>query len=207
MNDEKEIDILRLARVVLKRWPFILVAAVLGALLMLLYTEFFVTPLYSSTASVYISNKVEYNTNSESVDITDVYSSQALVPVYSSIVRTNSALEKVSKSCGLPYTAKQIASMLSTYTVTDTAVLKLTVVNPIAEHSSILANSIATTAISEITKFAPGSTAYIIDEAEIPRSPFSPSVKKNVLMGFLVGAVLVIAVVVIMEIMDTKLKD
>ncbi len=207
MNDEKEIDLLRLFNAAFRRWPFVLGAAVLGAVVMLLYTMFLVTPLYSSTASVYISNKVAYNTNSESVDITDVYSSEALVPVYSSIVGTNTALEKVAKSCGLPYTAKQIASMLYTEQIEDTAVLKLTVVNPNPEHSSLLANAVATTAISEITKFAPGSSAYIIDAAEMPEAPFSPSVKKNVLLGFIAGAMAVIAVAVVMELLDTKMKN
>ncbi len=207
MNNEREIDMSKLFWAMLRCWPSIAGAAALGTVLMFLYTNLLVTPLYGATASVYISNKVDYDTNSESVDVADVYSSEALVPVYSSIVGTNTALEKVVKNSGLPYSAKQIASMLSTHQIEDTAVLELTVVNPYPEHCEILANEIATTAIGEITKFAPGSSAYIIDAAEAPKAPFYPSKKKNIFLGFVGGALIAAVLAMIREILDTKLKD
>lgn len=206
MEQNKEIDVLKILFAVKKRLIFVVLAAVIGAAAMFFYTRFFAVPMYRAEALVYISNKVTYNTGTDSVDRTDIDSSVQLVPVYRSIIKTNAALDKVSQSCGLPYTTKQISSMISTSQIEETAVMRISASAPVAEHCSVLANSVATTGISEITKFAPGSSAYIIDEAETPSAPYSPSMKKNMILGFFVGAMIVIAATVVLELMDTRLK-
>ena len=212
MDSNKEIDILRLVNVALRRWYLILGVGVLCALLVFMYTTFLVTPMYSATAQVYISNKVDYSTNMEEVNINDVYSSQALVPVYSTMVRTNMVLDKVAnspelKEAGIEYTAEQLQRLLSTQQEGKTAVLRITVVNPNKEYCAVIANSVATTGVAEIPNVAPGSTAYIMDEAETPEDPYSPSVPMNTVLGFLFGAVLAAVIVVLKDIFDTKLKD
>lgn len=212
MDSRNEIDVVRLLNVALKRWYIILVAGVLCAALMFLYTTFLITPMYSASAKVYISNKVDYNTNMEEVNINDVYSSQALVPVYSTMVRTNMVLDKVATSselreAGIEYTSGQLSSMISTRNEENTAVLWITAVNPNKEYCAIIANSVATTGIAEIPNAAPGSTAYIMDEAEVPDAPFSPSVPKNTVMAFIIGAIAAVLVIVLRDVFDTKIKE
>ncbi len=213
MDNTKEIDVLRLAKVALRRWYVILGVGVICAALVLLYTVFLVTPLYSATAKVYIKNKVDYNTNQEEVNINDVYSSQALVPVYSTMIRTNMVLDKVVNSpelmdAGIEYTTAQLSEMISAEQQGDkTAILSITVVNPNKEYCSVIANAVVATGIAEIANVAPGSSADLLEPAETPEKPFSPSIPRNGILGFLVGAFVAAAIVVLSDVFDTKIKD
>lgn len=206
MEDNMEIDVFKLLLSLKRRLPAIAVAAVAGALIMFVVTYFFSVPMYRAEAKVYISNKVAYDSSSQSVDIVDINASIQLVPVFSQLIGTETVLDKVAAASQLPYTARQIADLVHTEQIEDTAVLKVSVVSPNPEHSAVLANTFATTGITEITKVAPGSSAYLIDEAEAPALPYSPSLPKRVLIGFFAGALIVAAVVVIKELFDTKVR-
>lgn len=212
MDSTKEIDVLRLVKVALRRWYIIIGAGILCAALVLLYTVFLVTPLYSATAKVYIKNKVDYNTNQEEVNINDVYSSQALVPVYSTMIRTNMVLDKVLESpelveAGIDYTTADLSNMISTEQEDETAVLAITVVNPDKEICSLIANAVVETGIAEIANVAPGSSADLLEPAETPEKPFSPAVGRDGIIGFFVGAFVAVLVIVLKDIFDTKIKD
>ncbi len=206
-NSEKEIDILKLLLALKRRIIPIVAAALLGAAVMYLYTEFLAVPMYRSSASVYISNKIQYNTNTSSVDLADFNSSVQLVPVYSSFVKTSTALNRVIQDTGLDYTVKELKKMVSTSPVDETAILKISASAPDPEDSASIVNALATLGVTEMSRFAMGSTAYIIDSAEAPEAPYAPSTKKNVLIGFLAGAFIAAAVVIVMELVDTRLKD
>ncbi len=207
MENNKEIDIFKLLLALKRRIIPIIAAAILGAVAMYLYTELFAVPMYRSSASVYISNKIQYNTNTSSVDLADFNSSVQLVPVYSSFVKTATALNKVIQSTGLDYTVKELKRMVSTSPVDETAILQISVSAPDPEDSARIVNALATLGVTEMSRFAMGSTAYIIDAAEAPMAPYAPSTKKNVMIGFMGGVFAAAAIVIIMELLDTRLKE
>ncbi len=207
MEENYELDIMKLLRALRKYWPAVAASAVVCAFLMLIFTHFFSVPMYRAEAVVYISNRVAYDTSRNSVNIVDVDASKQLVPVYSSLILTNAVLDKVAEASGLPYNAKQISRFITTQQIEDTAVLRIAVSAPVAEHCAVLANATATTGITEITKIAPGSSAYIIDAAEAPVEPYAPSMPKRVAVGFVIGALIAAAAVVVRELLDTKIDS
>lgn len=207
MEENFEIDVLRLLLALKKRLPWVIAAAILGALIMFIMTQFFSVPMYRSEAMVYISNKVAYDTDIQSVNIVDVNTSIQLVPVFSQLINTNAVLEKVAAASQLPYSAGQISRLIRTEQIADTAVLKVIVSGTDPQAIAVLANTVATTGISEITKVAPGSSAYLIQEAEAPLAPYAPSMPKRVVMGFFFGAVLAAALVILWALLDTKIHS
>ncbi len=207
MGENYEIDIMKLLRALRKYWPWTVVSAVACALFVFVWTYFFSAPMYRAEAVVYISNRVAYDTSRNSVNIVDVDASKQLVPVYSSLILTNAVLDKVAEASGLPYEAKQISRFITTEQIDDTAVLRIAVAAPVAEDAAVLANTTAITGITEITKIAPGSSAYIIDAAEAPAEPYSPSLPKRVALGFLIGAFIAAAIIVVREMFDTKVNS
>ena len=56
-NGEIEINLFDLGYALLKKWWAILICALVCALAMGFYTEYFVTPVYKSDATLYILNK------------------------------------------------------------------------------------------------------------------------------------------------------
>lgn len=59
------------------------------------------------------------------------------------------------------------------------------------------------TKMGEIMKSDPPTT---VENAETPQDPISPSLKKNTILGFLAGAVLVCAILVIQFLLNDNIK-
>ena len=50
------------------------------------------------------------------------------------------------------------------------------------------------------------SDVTTLDEAEVPQSPSSPNIRRNVLLGFIAGADLMVVLMVVVEVLDDRVK-
>ena len=56
---------------------------------------------------------------------------------------------------------------------------------------------IAVTKVSDVTT---------LEEAEVPNSPSSPNIRRNTLIGFLAGGFLISVVILVVEVLDDRVK-
>ena len=56
---------------------------------------------------------------------------------------------------------------------------------------------------TDVTKVADVTT---LEEAEIPNAPSSPNIRRNTLIGFLAGGVLISVVILVVEVLDDRVK-
>lgn len=204
MNETVELDLRELGRVLLKRiWIILLCAVIVGAA-MLIYTVNFVTPLYKADVMMYVNNSSGVNT--QYMSSSDLAVAQRLVETYTSIISSYTVLDKVAQETGLDITGDQIRGMLSASAVGETEMFKVSVITKDPQMSADIANVIAEVAPGEIAKIIPGSSAKVVDYARIPQSRHSPSYTTNTILGFLCGAVLAMAVVLLENLLDTRIK-
>ena len=97
--------------------------------------------------------------------------------------------------------------MISFSSAEDAQILTLTVINPNPEHAYIIANAIADTAPIKATEIMDGSSVKVIDYAEQPLRPFSPTVFKNTVLGLILGFVISIGIAVLIEITDESIRE
>ena len=83
MNDQ--LDILSIVDILLRKWSMILISAVLVGIFAFVYSEVFISPVYSSTASLYV-NSTKQNMNEE-VSTQTLNSSRQLVMTYAEILQ------------------------------------------------------------------------------------------------------------------------
>ena len=50
------------------------------------------------------------------------------------------------------------------------------------------------------------SDVTTLDEAEVPQTPSSPNIRRNVLLGFIAGAGLMVVLMVVVEVLDDRVK-
>lgn len=199
-----EIDFLDVLKALGKRlWIIVLSGALVGAL-MLMYTVFFVTPLYQASVTLYINNRSINGSNS--VSSSDLAVALQLVETYTNIVRSDRVVDKVIEASGVELTTKQVKSMISAAAVGDTEIFQVVVTSPKPELSMKLANTIAEVAPGEIKGIIEGSSAKVIDYAKMPSGRSSPSYTKNTVLGTVIGAVLAALVVAILHLLDTRIK-
>lgn len=204
MNETIEIDLREIGRVLLKRVWIILLCAVIAGAAMLFYTVNFVTPMYKADVMMYVNNSS--SVNNQYMSSSDLAVAQRLVETYTSIITSHTVLDKVAEETGLNITGDQIRGMLSTSAVGETEMFKVSVVTRDPQMSADIANVIAEVAPGEIAKIIPGSSAKVVDYARIPRSRYSPSYTSNTILGFLCGAVLAVVVVLLENLLDTRIR-
>ena len=205
---EDEIDLLKLAAALWRKAWAIVLAVVLFATAALGYTAFFVTPLYEATALMYVnSSSISVGSTKVSISQGELSAAQSLVKTYIVILNTRSTLEEVIAQSGVPYTYEELSEMVSAESVNSTEVFGITVTSPDPTEAELLANTIAQILPERIASVVEGSSARIVDYAVAPSEKASPSLRKNTLIGALLGAVLSCGIIIVAELLDDKLQD
>ena len=65
----------------------------------------------------------------------------------------------------------------------------------------------AAVAPSEIANILSGSTTKVVDRAKVPTSPYTPNRSRNAMLGATVGAVAAVFYIVVITMMDVRIKS
>ena len=198
---EDTIDLLELFMGLLAHWTLIAATAVVGAVLMALYTFFLVTPMYKATATIYVVSR-----NDSVLNFSDLQVGSELTSDYIKVFEMWEVHEKVISNLDLDYTYTDMASMLSVTNTSDTRMLDITVTNPDPEEAAAIANEYADVGAKYISEKMKTDEPTLMSSARVPENPFSPNKSKNILLGFVVGFVLASAVVVLRTMLDDTYK-
>ena len=205
MNQNLEIDLRDVCKVLLKRAWIILLCAVLVGGAVLGYTMCFVSPQYQASVTMYVNNSSTKDKNY--VSSGDLAVALKLVTTYVNIIKSDRVLERVVEKTGLNATAGQIRPMISAEPEGETEMFRVTVTSFNPQMSADIANAIAQVAPAEIAEIIEGSSAKIIDEARVPTRRSSPSYTVNTIVGVLLGGLLSAMTFVLMHLLDVRIKS
>ena len=204
-NGVVEINVFELGYMLLQKWWMILISALIGGIVMWIVTAYLITPMYQSSATLYILNKTTSLTSIADIQIGNALSSDFQVIATSKPV-LDGAIEQIKEENGMKFTRTQILSGLSVSTIEDTRLLVIKVQHEDPEVACVIANAVAETTatrMAEVTKSEPPTMA---EWAEVAKKPISPSLVKNVAVGVLGAALLMMAFLAIIFISDDNIK-
>lgn len=200
-----EIDLLKLFSALWRRALVIILVALLAASAAFAVTLFFIEPTYQATASFYVNNSsISIGSMNYSISAGELSASSTLVNTYIYILKSRTTLEDVIEKGDLPYTYVQLNNMITTKTVANTAAFDVTVTSGSPTESEHIANTIATVLPERITEIVDGSSVRIVDYAIVPAHRAGPSYTKNLMIGFLVGAVLAAGIITVRFLIDEQ---
>ncbi len=206
-KDETEIDLQRIISALWQKAWLILVIAILCGALIFAATYYFITPVYQSSAMFYVNNSsLSLGDASLSIDSGDISASKNLVDSYIVILNTRTSLNDVIDYAGVDYTYKELRDMISAVSVNETEIFEVVVTGPDPYEAERIANAIAYILPKRIDSIIEGTSAKIVDTAIVAASPSSPSYTTNTIVGFLLGLVLTVAVIVLQEIFDITIR-
>mgnify|MGYP000201164960 CR=1 FL=1 len=200
-EDDMEIDLLELLFEFKKRAWIIILAAVLGCLGAGAYSRLILTPVYTSTAMVYVLSKETTLTS-----LADLQIGSQLTKDYKIIVTSRRVLNQVIEEMELDLTYKDLVEKVTIDNPQDTRILSISVEDPDPAMAKLIADKIATTSsdyIGDIMEMVPPK---LIEEGEIPILRSSPSNVKNALIGSLLGAVLVCGAITVNVVMNDTIR-
>jgi capsular polysaccharide biosynthesis protein len=207
-NSELEIDLLDLAKALLRRAWLIVVAAILVGTISYGYTYRCVTPLYKASAMMYVNNSgITVGGTSFSISGSEISAAKTLVETYSVILKTRTTLEDVIERDNLNYSYETLYNMVSSSAVNDTEIFQITVTSSSPTEAEQIANTLADILPEKISGIVAGSDVRVVDYAVVPASRISPSYTNSAAKGALLGAVLAAAYIVLRYLLDDKIHS
>lgn len=200
------IDLREVAKLLWRKARLIVLAGVLAAGAALAGTFFLITPKYTATVTMYVNN---YNNKDSFTTITsgDLSASAKLVDTYIAIIKSNTLLSEVAQEAQVSDSPGEIEKMITAHAVNSTEVFYVSVTCQSADEAARLVNTIAAVASDYIADIVEGSSVKVIDLAEVPNKRSSPSYTKNTAVGLMLGMLIMAGLILIREILDTRIKS
>ena len=202
----KEIDIFRILGAFLKHIWIIVLVAVLCAAIALAYAYFFITPKYQSSAMLYVNNGA-FSVGKTSLNLSDLTASKNLVDTYIIILKSRQTLEAVNERAGLDISISVLSRMISASAVNSTEIFRVTVTDTDPERATLIANSIAEVLPQKVEDIIGGSSVKVVYYEVVPSGRSAPSLTRYAMIGFVIGLVATLAVIVVIELLDDQVRD
>lgn len=200
-TEDVEIDLLELAGVLWRKVWAIVMCLVIGAVIAGGYTKLMITPQYTATSMIYILGQTTSITS-----VTDLQIRSELTADFTIMAKSRPVIEGVIDDLNLDMTYEQLESEISLENPTDSHILKIHVTDTDPEFAKKISNAMADSVADNISSVMATDKPSIAEKAVTPKAPSSPNLLKNTAMGGLIGAVLAIAVIVVMYLMDDTIK-
>lgn len=205
MNNQEvnaiEIDVLFLLKTIWRKKFLILLTAVLTAGLAFVYSSFLVTPQYDSTTRIYVvSQNVEAGaglTNQE------LQAGTYLAKDYREIILSQDVLTQVATELNLK---ESLIEKISVSIPVDTRIVSISVRDADPNEAARIANSLRTFAVQKVVEVTKVSDVTTLEEAVPAEEPTTPNTKRNILLGLLAGGILATGLVLVMEVLDDRVK-
>lgn len=198
-----EIDLLYLLKKLWEKKILILFSTVLFGLLALLISVFILKLTFTSSTRIYVANQTSDNNN---LTAQDLQAGTYLVNDYKEIITSDSVLLDVIAREGLSTTPKELTTDIDVEIPVNTRIITISVDSKSPEEAQQLANTlriVASEKIKEVTKVEDVTT---IEEAKLPETPSSPNISRNVLLGALVGGFITVVMILLLELLDDRVR-
>lgn len=198
---EQEIDLLWLAYALFKKIWLILVVSVICAFGVAGYTYFRVEPTYTSTSSMLVLAKETTLTS-----LTDLQLGSQLTKDYTLLIKSRPVLNQVIENLDLDMNYKTLDKCISIENPEDTRILYISVTLNDAEQAKVVVDELADVSAEFIGDKMEVTAPKIIEVGEISATKTGPSVFKNTIIGFMAGAFLVCAIIIILELLNDSIQ-
>ena len=218
-KQEDTIDLLKLFNILLNKLWLMIIVAFVFAVVSFAVTKTMIKPEYQATSKLYVYNKSDFG-SSGAVSSSDISTSKVLVNTYIVVLQSDSVLGQVVDTIaeyqgregfeflGIdPYTTKQLRGMISAGSINNTESFSVTVTAHDPYEAKFINDAILYFLPDEIIRVVKAGAVEIIDKANIPVDPSSPSIVKNTILGGFVGGVITAAIIVVMALFDNVIHS
>ena len=205
-KDEIVISLTDIWNIIKKNAAFIIVITLICAVGSFFITRYFIPKSYTSSIQLYVDistdseNKTNYNILSE-----QTYA-QNLVNTYIKMLNTNTFYTELSEHINNKYTAKQLSEMVSFSSDEKTEIFDAKVTSSSPNDSKLIADAVGEIAPEAISRLKSKATLKIVDYAQLPTVPSSPSEKKNVIIALIAGLVISVGISLLRAFLDKKMR-
>lgn len=181
---------------------WILLAVVIIIIFGNVFTLLTRTPLYQSNTTIVLVGE-----SKSGYSQTESQLNQNLIGTYSQIIKSRKVLNQVIKNLDLKMSVDELANSITTSSVEETEIIKITVDDPNAKQAKKITNEVAEVFAKEIKDIYNLENVEIIDKAELAKTPYNVNYVKDNIIYLVIGLVLSFGVVFVMYYFDTSIKS
>ena len=191
-NEEYDtIDLLEVLNAVRQHIAVLILCTLATAIAGFAITHFLITPQYESSALMIVNTRQD---TTSTVTSDQINSATKLVSTYSIIIKSDTVLQQVIDDLGLSLSYSDLKGRVTVSAVDDTQVMKITVRSNNPEWAR------------QVCEAVEAGSVKVISQASYSDVPVSPNIKKNTMLGAMVGLVLCLGVIFLQVILDNKIN-
>lgn len=169
------------------------------------------TPMYSSTAQVFVSAQFGDNTSDL---LTGISFTQQRITSYAKLATSPLVLQPVVQSLGLQSIEGALPGRISANVALSTVIIEITVIDESPYRAAQIANAVGdnlTKVVSTLEQPVNGGPlpvrVSVIQKGEVNTEPFTPNGKKNMQMALLIGLALALGQAFLRETLDFRVRN
>ena len=207
-RDYYVVDLAHILKVVWQRiWAIAIVSLITTAIGFSL-AAFVIPPSYSSSIMLYVNNSsFSVGDLGFSISSSELTAAQSLAKTYTVLLKNRTTLERLIDEIDTDYTWEEIEDMIESGPVNETEVMRVTVTCRNPYEAQKIANGVAKVLPQRVSEIVEGATMEVVDSAVAETDKVAPSIAAYTAMGFLLGALASILVLVILALMDNTVHD
>lgn len=205
MNQEYiEIDLLELAKAVLRRWWLIVILVAVAGSISAYRTVKYVVPVYQARATLFIGKE---SASLSSLSLDDLYIGGQLISDYKQLITTRAVTQTVIDELGLNAKPKDLTGNIGISDITDSRFMYVAYTDPIPERAQLIVNKLSQVLVEKAGTVVGVKNIQIVDSALTPENPIGPSLKKNVVIAAFIGGVLALGLIFLEIFMQNTVKN
>lgn len=201
-DDEIEIDLVELLYAIRRKLIWICLAGMICGAVAFGYTRLVLKPMYQSTTTMLVLTK-----ETTLASLADLQMGTQLTKDYEILTTSHQVVDKVIENLKLDITYDELVEDLNINNPGDSRVMEITITYPNAAEAKRIVDEVASVTSEFIGDKMEGIPPKIIDEGQVAEYPSSPSMKKNIALGILLGVMVSCGIVVILTLMDDTIKS
>lgn len=198
-------------RVLRRRWLLIVVTTLAALLAAGAFTAL-ATPQYTSTTQLFVSTQ---DGSGDGAYQGGLFSAQRVTSYADLVTKSTDLASSVVDSLELDETPAEVRGQVSAAVVPDTVNLQITVIDPEPRAAQAKAQAYAEALVDLIRRLetpeqegaAAPIKATIVDPASLSTSQVSPNPVRNLGLGLFLGLLLGVAIAVVRDLLDTRIKS
>lgn len=195
--------LLELLQLLRKRLALVITLPIVCALAMGVYSFFFMANTYTASTSLYVLTKTETDSGVSNSMYTDLNASQLLTNDVAALIKSDRVVGDTAKDLNMQNLA---AFDVSVSSETTTRVITLSVASEDASGAAVVANKLAENVSDVAQEVMNVQSVNVIDEAVAPSAPSGPNRPMYVAVAFMAGLFLAVAIVVVADMLNTKVR-
>lgn len=198
-----EIDFFFLLKKLWSRKFTIILMTFFFATIGLIGSIFLLEPAYTSTTKIYVVNK---RNTGESITTQDLQAGDYLVKDYKEIITSKDVLSTVIVNNNLDMTVAELYEKVAVSIPTNTRIISISVEDENPSTATHLANAVREVASEKIKAVTKVDDVTTMEVAEDSLQPSSPNIKRNAVLGGLLGGFIAVMSILLSEVLDDRVK-